>query len=319
MNDLRVEYTRGGRVESVHRVSVAVVEGRRTIFARGETARPVFMRSCAKPFQSWTVVETGAVDAFGIAAPELAVMSGSHGGEPEQVRAVRSILRKAGLAPAALRCGTHAPSSPGALQALYRSRMEPDVLHNNCSGKHSGMVSATKHLGAKLDRYLDPSHPLQKRNLATVARFSGVAVGRIGLGTDGCSAPTFALPLSAMARAIAAFGLEGGSARRVREAMMAHPSMVGRPCASLMSAAPGRIVAKGGAEGVYLCGLPGRGIGLALKVEDGNARPWARLLAALFGKLGLLGKADLASLGKASDPVIRNHAGLEVGEIRVVL
>ena len=310
MKHVRVEYTRAGRVESVHSVSVAVIAGAKTVLLRGETARPVFMRSCAKPFQSWTVVESGAAEAFGFAPREIAIMSGSHGGEPDQVAAARSILRKAGLTPAVLRCGTHPPTSAKALKALYRARQEPDVLHNNCSGKHSGMVSATKHLGAKLETYLDPAHPLQRRNLATIARFSGVPAGKIGLGTDGCSAPTFALPLRAMARAMAAFVEEGGSAERVREAMMAHPSMVGRPCVNLMSAAPGRILAKGGAEGVYLLGLPGKGVGVAIKVEDGNGRPWMAVLAAILPRLGL---------GKPADSAIRNHAGLEVGEVRVVL
>src|SRR5205823_1800873 len=126
------------------------VDGKRTLLQRGDVARPVFMRSCAKPFQSFTVLETGAADAFAFAPPEIAVMSGSHGGEPEQIGAVRAILKKAGLTPRVLRCGTHPPSSPRALRALYGARGEPNVLHNNCSGKHSGMVSATKHLGANL-------------------------------------------------------------------------------------------------------------------------------------------------------------------------
>jgi L-asparaginase II len=319
VDGIRVEFTRGGRTESVHEVSLVLVEGRRVLLARGDIRRPVFMRSCAKPFQSVTVLETGAADAFGFTAPEIAVMSGSHGGEPEQVAAVQSILRKAGLKSEVLRCGIHPPSSPRALKALYRSRKEPTVLHNNCSGKHSGMVSATKHLGANLERYLDPSHLLQKRNLATVARFSGVPAKKIGLGTDGCSAPTFALPLEAMARGIALLALEEGPARRVRESMMAHPGMVGRPCVNVMSAGPGRIVAKGGAEGVYLCGMVGRDIGLALKVEDGSARPWVPLLASVFRRLKLLSKGDLTRLEIAADRVLRNHAGLAVGEIRIAL
>jgi L-asparaginase II len=319
VDEIRVEFTRGGRTESVHRVSLAVVEGRRVVLSRGEVRRPVFMRSCAKPFQSVTVLETGAADAFGFVPPEIAVMSGSHGGESEQVAAVQSMLRKAGLGPETLRCGTHPPSSARALKALYRSRKEPTVLHNNCSGKHSGMVSATRHLGADLKTYLNPSHPLQRRNVATVSRFSGVPARRIGLGTDGCSAPTFAIPLAAMARGIALLALEDGPARRVRESMMAHPGMVGRPCVNVMSAAPGRIVAKGGAEGVYLCGLVGRGIGVALKVEDGSARPWLPLVASVFARLKLLPRGDLARLENASDRVLRNHAGLSVGEIRVAL
>lgn len=317
MDEIRVEFARGGRPESIHRVSLVVVEGRRVLMARGNVRRPVFMRSCAKPFQSVTVLETGAAEVFGFAPPEIAIMSGSHGGEPEQVAAVRSMLKKAGLKPDVLRCGTHPPSSGKALKALYRARKEPSVLHNNCSGKHSGMVSAIQHLGESLETYLDPSHPHQKRNRATLSRFSAVPTRNIGLGIDGCSAPTFAIPLEAMARGMASFVTEDGPAKRVRESMMAHPGMVGRPCVSVMSASPGRIVAKGGAEGVYLCGIVDRGIGVALKVEDGSARPWMPVLASLFARLKLFPRGDLARLEKSSDPVLRNHAGLAVGGIRV--
>jgi L-asparaginase II len=303
-------------VESVHAGAVAVVEGDRTLYARGPVDERFYLRSCAKPFQSWTVVDCGAADACGLAAEEIAVMSGSHGGEPEHVRAVASILRKARMKPSALRCGTHPPISPKGLKALARDGKEPGVLHNNCSGKHAGMVAAARHLGARVETYLDPRHPLQRRNLETVARFSGVPARRIGLGVDGCSAPTFALPVRAMARAIGRFCAEDVPARRVREAMMAHPAMVGRPCVQLMSAAPGKVLGKVGAEGVYVCGLPGRGIGIALKVADGSVRPVVHVLAALFRKLGLLGKPDLARLEKVADPVLRNHAGLVVGELR---
>src|SRR5262249_26045906 len=149
---------------------------------------------------------------------------------------------------------------------------EPTVLHNNCSGKHSGMVAASKFMRAPVGTYLKPSHSLQKANIANMARFSGEK--KFPLGTDGCSAPTFALPLRAMARALATFCETPGTPKRVRDAMMAHPQMVGRPCALIMSSAPGRILAKAGAEGMYVCGFPGRDAGLALKVEDGNSRAW---------------------------------------------
>ncbi len=319
MNDLLCEYRRGGRVESVHRGAVAVVADGRVIYRKGDVAEPVFLRSCAKPFQAFVVVESGAADACGLTAEELAVVCGSHGGEPDHVRAVTSILRKAGVAPAALCCGVHAPSSPKGAAALVRSRREPGAIHNNCSGKHSGMLAAARSLGAKLETYLDPSHPVQRANLATVSRLTGIASRKIPLGTDGCSAPTFAVPVRAMARAIAAFSTEAGTAARIRGAMMSHPYMVGRPCVQLMCCAPGRLVGKGGAEGVYLCGLPGRGAGIALKIADGSLRPAMHLIVALCRKLRLLGKEDLARLGRLADPVLRNHAGIAVGEVRARL
>jgi L-asparaginase II len=170
---------------------------------------------------------------------------------------------------------------------------------------------------APLDTYLQPTHPLQKRNRANVARFAEMKPESIEIGIDGCSAPTFGLPLRAMARAIASFASTPGTPQRVRDAMMAHPAMVGRPCVTLMSAAPGRLLAKGGAEGVYLCGFPGRNAGLALKVEDGNARAWVHVLHAVIRKLGWLGKEDLARLATSADPDLKNHAGRRVGEIRV--
>jgi L-asparaginase II len=315
VNDVEVEYRRAGRTESVHRVRVAAAEGGKKLLAPRDGSEPVFMRSSAKPLQALAVLESGAADAYGLSADELAIVCGSHGADDVHVRAVTSILGKAGVDPGALRCGAHPPSSSKALKELYRAGGEPSALHNNCSGKHAGMLAAAKRMGAPLDTYLDPKHPLQKANAAAVARFCGVA--SVKLGTDGCSAPNFAVPLMAMARGMSAFASGGGSERRVREAMMAHPVMVGRPCVNVMSAAPGKIVAKAGAEGVYLVGLPAAGVGIALKALDGAARPLLHVLAAVLRKLRLLSKAELDLLAATADPVIRNHAGLAVGDVRV--
>jgi L-asparaginase II len=319
MIELRCEFLRAGRVESVHRVSLAAIEHGKTVLRRGRVDDPVFMRSCAKPFQCLSTLESGAPDAYGFAADEIAVIAGSHPGETEHVRAVESILKKAGLRADALQCGVHPPSSPKAQRELARKGKLPSVLHNNCSGKHSGMLAASRFMKAPLDTYLRPAHPLQKNNLRNLSRFAGVAAREIPLGTDGCSAPTFALPLTAMARALATFCETPGTPKRVRDAMMAHPGMVGRPCSTIMASAPGRILAKAGAEGVYVCGFPGRGAGLALKVEDGNPRPWLPVLHAVIRKLGWMEGKDLAGLSKAASPVLQNHAGLRVGSVRVVV
>ncbi len=272
MSDILCEFRRAGRIEAVHRVWAAVAREGRVVFARGDVGVPVFIRSCAKPFQALAVVESGAADAFGLSEAELAVVCGSHSGEKVHVEAVRSILRKAGLAPAALRCGVHPPISAKGLKELYGARGALSALHNNCSGKHAGMLAAARRLGASVRTYLDPAHPVQRMNLANVARFAGIPEWRIPVGIDGCSAPNFALAIRAMARAIAGFCSEGGAPARIRSAMTGHPRMVGRFCADLMIAGRGRIVAKGGAEGAYLLGLPGRGAGIALKVADGGFR-----------------------------------------------
>ena len=317
MNELRCEFLRAGRVESVHRVSLAAIEKGKVVLTRGRVDVPVFMRSCAKPFQGLTVVESGAADAYGFSTDEISVVCGSHPGEAEHVRAVASILKKAKIQPDALQCGVHPPSGGRALRDLTRSGKEPTVLHNNCSGKHSGMLAAVKFMRAPMDSYLKPSHPLQKAILKNLSRFMEVPMNRIGIGVDGCSAPTFSLPLKAMARGLASFCRTPGTPKRVRDAMMAHPQMVGRPCSTIMSSAPGKILAKVGAEGVYVCGFPGRDAGLALKVEDGGARAFLPVLHAVIKKLGWLDKADLGGLSKAAAPTLKNHAGLQVGEVRV--
>ncbi len=319
MSELRCNVLRGGRIESVHRVSFAAIENGKAVYVRGDVDTPVFMRSCAKPFQALSVVESGAADAYGFSTEEIAVIAGSHPGEPEHVRAGSSILKKAKLIAAALQCGVHAPSGAKAARELIRSGKEPSVLHNNCSGKHSGMVAAAKFLRLPLATYLKPSHPLQRANLRNLERFTGIKASKIPLGVDGCSAPTFAVPLRAVAKAVATFCETPGTPRRVRDAMMAHPVMVGRPCATIMSVAPGRLVAKAGAEGVYILGFPGRNAGIALKVEDGNARAWLPVLHAVVGRLGWLKNVELSRLGLAASTTLKNHAGLKVGEIRVVL
>jgi len=317
VKEIEVEFRRGPLVEAVHRVRAAVVEDGKLRFKRGDVDAPVFMRSSAKPMQALAVVESGAADAFGLSAEELAIVCGSHGAEDVHLAAVRSILRKAGVEASALRCGAHPPSSPRALKELHRAGEEPTSLHNNCSGKHAGMLAAAKRLGAPLESYLDAGHPLQKANRAAVERLCGVK--RATLGVDGCGAPNFAVPLEAMARGISAFVRADGAARRVREAMTAHPAMVGRPCVVLMEAARGALVAKAGAEGVYLLGLPGSGAGIALKSLDGAARPLLHAIAALLRKLRPLPPDATARVVRAAEPVIRNHAGAVVGEVKVRL
>jgi len=319
MKELICEVRRGGRVESIHRVSLIALQDGRSALLRGRVDDPVFMRSCAKPFQCLSVVESGAADAYGFTGEEIAVIAGSHLADPDHLRAVSSILKKAKLNLSSLQCGAHPPSGSRGLRDQIRSGKEPTALHNNCSGKHSGMLAACRFSGFPMDTYLKPSHPLQKANLRNLARFADVKPSSIPIGVDGCSAPTFALPLRAMARAIATFVEAQGTPRRVRDAMMNHPLMVGRPCASLMKSAPGRLLGKCGAEGVYVCGLPGRKAAIALKVEDGSARPWVPVLTAVLKKLGWLEKEDLQRLGRLVDPVLKNHAGLRVGEVRVVL
>jgi L-asparaginase II len=315
MNPILFELHRGKVLESVHRGRWAVVEGRRIVAKAGDVNEITFMRSSAKPFQAIAVVESGAVDAYGLGEEELSIVCGSHYGEAIHVRAAASILGKAGLTRDDLRCGIHPPSSTATQRALAADGLRPNVLHNNCSGKHAGMVAAAKKMGVPIDGYLDPAHPLQKANRRNLARHAGVRESSLRLGIDGCSAPTFGLPVAAMARAFASLTAPevGAAERRITSAMMNHPEMIGHPCEELMKAAPGRIVGKVGAEGVYGLGFPGRAIGLAVKIDDGSTRPLLAVVVGILTKLKLLDRKELAALGALVKEEQRNHAGIVVG------
>lgn len=327
---IHVDVHRGGILESRHRCSVAAWQGGRMIFDRGDVRHPVFMRSSAKPFQAMAFVLSGAADRFGATEEELAVVCASHGAEEVHLRAVRSLLGKAGLDPSVLGCGAHPPACTAASLALARSGGKPEPLHNNCSGKHAGMVMAALQMGAPLGTYLEMDHPLQVETRRNLTIFSGMEPEVLVLGVDGCSAPNFALPLENQAAAFARLAepdasippAHAAAARRITRAMMNHPRMIaweGQGDAALMGAAPGRFVSKLGAEGVQGIGVPGRGLGIALKVEDGSARPRIPLTLALLLEAGVLGPEEIASVGEPGELVVRNVRGLVVGHISVTL
>ncbi|MBI1951625.1 MAG: asparaginase [Acidobacteria bacterium] len=323
-----VEVRRGGTVESVHFGAIAVVDsGGRTIASAGDPATPVVLRSTAKPAQVLPLLDSGAADRFGFSEEEIAVMIGSHGGEPFHVEAVRSILEKARLQETALLCGAHAPNHKPSAQALRRLGREPSALHNNCSGKHAGMLALAVHLGAPLAAYLDPEHPVQVRIRSRLEALAGLGPGTAGLAIDGCSAPTFIMPLGSLAllyaRLPAGEGDAGapGAARRAVAAMRRHPEMIAgsdRLCTELMRRGRGGLIAKIGAEGMYGMAFErdGRSLGIALKIADGDGQR-ARFGAALeaLHQLGALTAGDQAALRERFVGEVRNHRGLLVGTI----
>ena len=319
--ELVVESLRGGLVESVHRVSVAVVDADgRLVAAAGNPELPTFVRSAAKPFQALPIVEDGAAERFGVSQEELALICASHNSEPDQVAIVRGLLERIGAAEGDLACGPHRPLSAdfalpaptgardvrspisdvrrGAAGAGSRDRTS-DIRHrgggdgrlsSNCSGKHTGMLALARHHGWKTAGYHESTHPVQRRCRESLARWSGLAPESLREGVDGCGVVAFALPLSRLALAYARLvaSSEPGP-RAIVGAMMGHPALVagqGRPCTALMEAYPGRLLAKVGAEGVYGAALPERRLGIALKVEDGHT--WAAVVA-LWTTLAQLG------------------------------
>ncbi len=325
------ETTRGGIVESVHHGAIAVAHVSGDLIARaGDPARVVFYRSSAKPFQAIPVVESGAADRFGFSPRELALCCASHAGEPHHQAEVAAMLAKIGLGVEALRCGCVVPNNAaeGARVAAGVVPMSP--LQCDCSGKHAGMLAVCVHDGLPTGTYLEPSHPLQRRILGIMAEVLRVPVGAIGLGTDGCSLPTFAAPVAAFAcswatladpeAAPAGQGREHAAAlRRLAAAMVEAPENVaaeGAFVTDLMTLAGGRVVAKSGAEGLICLALPERGLGIAVRILDGSFRAHPVVVAELLRQLGALDEATLAAVEARHPAAIRNHNGWHVGELR---
>lgn len=321
-----VRVRRGFLVESVHAVAAcaSTPEGEVTL-ALGDIDVPVYLRSSAKPFIAGAIVASGAAREFGLEAREIAVIAASHNGEPFHVEAVRSILRKIRRSPSDLQCGAHAPYYEPAAEALAAASEPFTALHNNCSGKHAGILALCAALGADHATYLERSNPAQQAILAFCARLTGDDPERFPVAVDGCGIPVFATPLRRAARAFARWatlrGLDDSDAEalaRVREAVVAHPEYLagtGRFDTQLVAASGGGVVGKVGAEGVHCDALVALGLGLALKVIDGGRRAVAPATFALLDRLGALDEAAATALAAFARTPIRNVAGRVVGEI----
>lgn len=322
VNPVLVEITRGPLVESVHRGSVAIARpsGKR-VLAIGDVQTPIFPRSAIKAFQAIPFLETGAADRFGFGAEEIALACASHSGSDRHVATAARVIERIGLSPSALGCGAHDPLGPAAQRALIRRSMEPGSLHNNCSGKHAAMIATAIHGREPIDSYLEIKHPVQQRIAGVLAEFAGEGFDPARVGIDGCSAPNWAMPLGALASAFAQFVTGQGAAaghreacERILAACWAEPELVagvGRLDTKLMSALPGQVFVKTGAEGVYCGGVPSLGVGFALKIDDGGKRGAEATVSALVARL-----VPAASVFGTSEPVT-NWRGTAVGMIRI--
>ena len=320
--------TRGGLAESWHlgALAVATPEGR-PVAALGDPHLEVVLRSAAKPFQALPLLLAGGEARFALDDPDLALACASHSGGDEHVARARDLLARGGFGEEALRCGAHPPlGAPEAARLAARGEA-PSPLHNNCSGKHAGMLLACRLLDLPPEGYLEPEHPLQIRIGELLAAVAQVSLP-LGHGVDGCSAPTWQLALAGGARAYAALadpaaaGLPAATASalaRVARAMGSAPRMVageGRFTTALIAATGGRVLGKEGAEGVY--GVAVRGpvaLGLLLKIADGGERARDTIVLELLRQLGALSAAEMAALAPYYRPAQRNHRGLLVGEI----
>jgi L-asparaginase II len=329
-----VEVTRGPMVESVHYGVIAVsdVEGNLLAWA-GNPGTPTYYRSSCKPMQAIPLVESGAVDHFGLTEQELAICCGSHGGEDIHIGAVRSILGKIGCGEDALACGAHPPLDKDAAREMLEREEAPTAIHNNCSGKHAGMLALARFHGWPVGGYENPRHPVQQAMLQVIAEFAGLDPDDIHVGVDGCGVCTFGMSIQRMALSFARLGQpeywpapRRTAVRRITTAMTRHPEMVaarqGRIDTDLMRAAGGTLAAKAGAESLFCVSRLGSaeepGVGFALKLLDGDVSGRGRNPAIVEGlrQAGFLDEDALNKLENYWMEEIRNRPGDVVGMVR---
>lgn len=322
-NPILVEVTRGALVESWHRGAVAIADADgRVLLALGDIDRPTYPRSAVKALQAIPLIESGAAAAFGLGQVELAIACASHSGEEMHIDTVRTLLAKAGLDEQQLACGAHWPMSERVSRDLTRAGKSPSSIHNNCSGKHASMLATAVHRGLDPRGYERPEHGVQEEIRRVISEVCGVTLEPDAMGVDGCSVPTFALPLTALATGFARLASGRGfssaraeAAQRLMRACFAAPHLVageGRFDTVVMRKLGDAAFLKGGAEGVHCAALPALGIGVAIKVDDGSKRGAERVLYYLLAKL--VAGADRVLAGELAGES-RNWHGDRVGTI----
>lgn len=326
-NPVLVEVTRGNVVESRHRGAMSIFDGDgRQVFSIGDVERLTFPRSAIKSIQALPLVETGAADAFGFEDADLAMACASHSGEPEHVARAELMLKKAGLDVSALECGSHWPTQQPVLIELAKSGKEPTALHNNCSGKHAGFLATCIHCGMETKDYVAQGSQIQDMVRDVMQSVTGAAHSLDHCGTDGCSIPTYAIPLSSLANGFARMVTGNGfepqraqAAKRLINACMSKPFYVAgskRACTDLMQLAPGRIFVKTGAEAVFCGAVPELGIGFALKCDDGGTRASEAMVISLLSRLFAQDHDLSAKLSAMANKELKNWNGVSLGYIR---
>jgi L-asparaginase II len=326
-NPLLVEITRGGIVESGHSGAIAVCDAEgRVVFAMGDIDRPVFPRSAIKGFQALPLIESGAADRFHLTDAELSLACASHSGEPEHAETAAGMLAKAGQDEVCLECGAHWPMGEKAARRLFSSGAKPSALHNNCSGKHAGFICAAIEMGHDPKGYVAPDHPVMREISAAIEAMTGFDLAKTAQGVDGCSIPTFAIPLKNIATGFAKFASGEGlsparakAAQRLRQAVTASPFHVagtGRFDTLAMQDLRERAFIKTGAEGVYCAALPEQGLGVAIKIDDSATRASETVMAAMLTRFLELETSASKSVAAHLDYRMSNWNGIEVGRLR---
>jgi L-asparaginase II len=325
-NPVLIEVLRGPVVESRHRGAVAVVDGEGGLVMQiGDIERPTFPRSAVKAIQALPLIESGAADAFLFGNKELALACASHSAEEGHVETARTMLARAGITEEAYECGVHWPFDLPIAIDFASNNVKPLQVHNNCSGKHAGFLCYACHEGIDITGYVGKDHRVQAHVKDVMESVTGAPHAVDQCGTDGCSIPTYAIPLKNLAHGFAkmttGIGLEkqrASAAKRLMDACMAEPWHVagtGKPCTKIMEIAPGKVFAKIGAEGVYCAAIPELGYGIALKCDDGSERGAVGMINAVLAKL--LQKQDVGEAYRAAaNKNFRNWNKIEIGKFR---
>jgi L-asparaginase II len=330
-NPVLLRRWRGDWAESQHRGAWALVDSAGDVIDGGGDFRaPVFARSSTKSLQAIPLFESGAAKRFGLSAEDVALACSSHNAEDRHTRPILELLDRLDLNVGHLLCGSQAPGDPAARRELFARGESPLALHHNCSGKHAGFLALAKHLDVAPEEYLLPESDSQMQVRRAVLEMCDLEAGEWGLAIDGCSAPTFRLPLHKLALGLARVAdpqnlgaTRAAACTRMTDAVAAHPTLVAgthkRLCTDLARVTRGRLFPKLGAEAVYVIGVRGADRGLALKIDDGNFAAMNRVVIALLDKLGLISKNELQELGSWADDTLHNAAGLDVGRTEVSL
>jgi len=333
MSQILANVIRGNTVESVHAGHIYIIDGEgREVAVAGDPTTVTYFRSACKALQLIPCITSGAAATFGFDEEEIALAAASHSGEPMHVEIAARMLAKGRFTESDLRCGAHLPFSSTAAEQMQRAGEQPTQLHNNCSGKHAAMLVFAKHIGADIATYDSPDNRIQRRILRCIADFCEIPEEKIAIGVDGCAAPNFAVPVALMAQSFMNLisptrmpEPTQAACKRIVNAMMNHPELIGgseRLDTKLMQAAPGRLISKVGADGVWLCGvLPCEkwptGLGIALKIADGDdylSRPVVAV--EILRQLGVLSASDLSDM---SPMPIKNRRGDIVGTVCAAL
>lgn len=326
MNPILVELHRGDVNESFHRGVICVVNTNGNIsYSKGDVHQICYPRSAMKLFQHIPLITSGAFDYFQFNLKELAVMCGSHNGEKMHMEVVESILQKIGLSESNLRCGAQAPTLKSDLYELIKHDLKPRQLHNNCSGKHAGFLAYCKFNQLDTNNYISSDSELQLEIKKVVSLFYEVPENELKCGMDGCSAPTFAMPV--VNQAIAFKNLISPSklipvqyqkaAALILKACSEYPEMLAgtnRYCSDLISVTKGRIIGKTGADGVYCMVDTKNGLGISIKIDDGKMGPQYQVAQELLTYLNLISPEEKKQLEPFHEIDLINFSGNKVGK-----